>query len=208
MSHVLVSETRPDPDTVRELLGTIHSEAYELDRMVADLLVMARLDSEAVLFKAEPVDVEQAINLAVEPARRAGHDIAVDAPIGVVAVADQARLVHILRTLLSNAKKHGGPSTRVFTTCTTGKVAITVEDDGRGPETPDTLFEGFTNVGKEALIIGSVGIGLNVAQGLARKMNGQITFTRAEGLTRFNVILPLHESSRQLAPPEPVYGAA
>jgi K+-sensing histidine kinase KdpD len=190
MSHVLTGDSVTDPGTTQELLEIIHSESYELDRMVSDLLAMARLEAGAAEFKSESVDVAEVIRLAVEPARRAGHEIVVVRGDMEVALADKARVVHIIRTLLSNANKHGGPSTRVIAGETEGKVKILVEDDGPGVKDPERLFTGFVNEGREALLSGSVGIGLAVAQMTALNMNGKIEYLRKEDRTYFVLTLP------------------
>lgn len=190
MSHVLTGDSVTDPATTQELLEIIHSESYELDRMVSDLLAMARLEAGAAEFDTEPVEVAEVIRQVVEPARRAGHKIQVVDGDMEVALADKARVVHIVRTLLSNAHKHGGPNTRVITGETQGKVKILVEDDGPGVKNPERLFTGFVNEGREALLSGSVGIGLAVAQMMAFNMNGKIEYVRKDNRTYFVLTLP------------------
>ncbi len=202
MSHVLTGDSVTDPGTTQELLEIIHSESYELDRMVSDLLTMARLEAGAAEFKIEPVDVADAIRLAVEPAQRAGHEIEVIPGNMETALGDKARIVHIVRTLLSNADKHGGPTTTVITGETDQSVKIIVEDDGAGAKHPDRLFAGFVNEGKEALLAGSVGIGLAVAEKMADNMGGKIKYHRKDGRTYFVLSLPTARVS-PIVQPEP-----
>jgi K+-sensing histidine kinase KdpD len=190
MSHVLTGDTVTDPGTTQEFLEIIHSQSYELDRMVSDLLAMARLEAGAAEFKVEPVDMSEAIRQAVEPARRTGHEIEVIQGNMETALGDKARITHIVRTLLSNADTNVGSHTRVISGESGQNVKEIVEDDGDGVKDPDRLFAGFANEGRDALLSGSVGIGLTVAQRMAENMGGKIEYLRKEGRTFFVLSLP------------------
>lgn len=190
MSDVLASD-RVDPETTREFIGMIRAEAYELDRMVSDLLASSRLDAGAVTFKAESMLVADAVQRAVEPVRRTGVDVMVVADESTRAIGDPDRVVHIVRNLLSNARKHGGPAITISAaTDEAGNVQITVSDDGTEGLRPAGLFLDFANGGLGALTTGSVGLGLSVARRLARGMGGDIEYERRDDLNTFVLTLP------------------
>lgn len=190
MSDVVSDGSHIDLNTAIEFAGSIRNEAYELDRMVADLLVTARLDADAVAFKQEEFIALNAIQRCVEPARKTGQaiDVIFDQPVRVV--GDQDRVIHILRNLLSNAKKHGGPGVWIDGSTTDGVLELVVSDNGTDDLDTEGLFDGFVNGGDGALLNGSVGLGLAVARRLARGMGGDLRYERSNGLTRFIVTLP------------------
>jgi K+-sensing histidine kinase KdpD len=201
MSDVLVDGRGIDMTTARELMGLIHNEAYELDRMVADLLAFARLDTELAGFKKEPIEVADVIERAVAPARRTGHDVDVVLADDLVAVADADRVVHVLRSLLSNARRHGGPRTTVRSARIIDRVLMTVEDDGDGVLEPESIFAGFAHEGQDAVVAGSVGLGLTVARSMVQHMGGDLTYDRVAGSSIFTLDLPASQKPDEDAEP-------
>lgn len=195
MSDVLVDGRGIDLPTARELMGLIHNEAYELDRMVADLLAFARLDTELAGFKREPIDVAGVVERAVFPARRTGHEVSVVLEEGLVAIADADRVVHVLRSLLANARQHGGPGTTVRSSRIMDRILIAVEDDGDGVLDEDGLFSGFTHEGRDAVVTGSVGLGLAVAQSMVQHMGGELAYNRISDVSIFTFDLPAAPST-------------
>jgi signal transduction histidine kinase len=190
MSDVLVDGRGIDLATARELMGLIHNEAYELDRMVADLLAFARLDTELAGFKKEPVEVAHVVERAVFPARRTGHEVTVVLQEDLVAVADADRVVHVLRSLLSNARQHGGPGTTIRSSKVMDRILIAVEDDGRGVLDENDIFSGFARDGRDAVVSGSVGLGLAVARSMAQHMGGDLAYNRISDVNIFTFDLP------------------
>lgn len=190
MSDVLVDGRGIDLATARELMGLIHNEAYELDRMVADLLAFARLDTELAGFKKEPVVVANVVERAVFPARRTGHEVTVVLEEDLVAVADADRVVHVLRSLLSNARQHGGPGTTIRSSKVMDRILIAVEDDGGGVLDEDDIFSGFARDGRDAVVSGSVGLGLAVARSMAQHMGGDLAYNRISDVNIFTFDLP------------------
>ncbi|MEX1093009.1 MAG: histidine kinase dimerization/phospho-acceptor domain-containing protein [Acidimicrobiia bacterium] len=190
MSDVLVDGRGIDLATARELMGLIHNEAYELDRMVADLLAFARLDTELAGFKKEPIDVAKVVERAVFPAQRTGHEVTVVLEENLVAIADADRVVHLLRSLLSNARQHGGPETTVRSSRIMDRILIAVEDDGDEVLDPDDIFSGFASEGRDAVVSGSVGLGLAVARSMVQHMGGDLAYNRISDTNIFTFDLP------------------
>ena len=106
---------------------------------------------------------------------------------------DALRLRQVLRNLVSNAVKHGGPNIGVFGRTTAGSYRVSVVDDGAGvsPEIADRLFDRFVHDGRGALLAGSVGLGLNIARSLSEAMGGSLVYERVGSSTVFTVSLPL-----------------
>lgn len=185
MSDVLTDGKRVDRETAQEFMGVIRNEAYELDRMVSDLLATARLDAKQVSFRTDAFEVASTVDRAVGPAEKSGQQIDVDADRSLRAIGDPDRVVHILRNLLSNSHKHGGPHTWVTVRDVVGHIEIEVADSSSKELDEADLFSSFANGGAGALTNGSVGLGLSVAKRLAEGMGGTLTYRAAEGVNRF-----------------------
>jgi signal transduction histidine kinase len=179
-------------ETAPELLDMIISETSDLSRMVEDLLTTARLDAGALHYTFENVAVLEEIDEVVGPMSRAGAEITVDCEPGIVR-CDRLRLRQVLRNLLSNARKYGGPELRVEGHAEEGKFVFAVVDDGDGipPEIRDRLFQRYIHKGTQPMILGSVGLGLSIVKALTEGMGGSIHYERRDGHTRFVFAMPL-----------------
>ncbi len=189
-SEVLLTDEPGDEESVTELITVINSEAEQLARMVDDLLVAARIDMDELALVPTQTDPRFEIEAVAAPFRRAGEEIHVECASGVIEV-DVGMFRHVLRNLISNAVKHGGPTCLVMGTWDDDEVRFTVMDDGAGVDeaTEMDLFRAFANHGDRALLSGSVGLGLAVSRALARSMGGELTYVRSDGWTRFSLTL-------------------
>jgi signal transduction histidine kinase len=186
-----------DPATAAELTGLIVSDAAELSRMVDDLITAGQIETDSVVLTIDEIDIATEIETAIEPFLRIGASITY-APEDHTVVADRLRLRQIVRNLVSNATKHGGPNIEVFTELGSGTVSLFVMDDGDGIDDDrlTRLFDRYQHEGSDPLLQGSVGMGLAVARSLAVGMGGNLTYTRTNGLTYFVLRLPSHRTGR------------
>ena len=123
------------------LLATVGSEATKLERYIANLLDMARIEAGAVRLKTEPVDLVDAVAAAARDVRRIleGHHVDIDVPADLPLVrADPQLLHHCLINVLDNAGRHSGEGSpiRIRGRLTEGDVLLSVEDEGRGLPRP------------------------------------------------------------------------
>lgn len=190
MADILSDDSAVDQQTVQEFVGVIRTEAQELDRMLADILAASRLDASSITFRKEPILVSNVVGRAVEPLRKSGVDVDVDVDDSVLVTADADRVIHILRNLVTNAHRHGGPQLKVEACGGGAEVDIVVSDGGDEALAPSALFTEFANGGVGALVSGSVGLGLSVARRLARGMGGDVRYEREGGRNRFVLSLP------------------
>lgn len=173
-----------------ELLLLANQQAFEAADIIADLLVIARADIGGVSVGHEVVDVRAEIDnvLTIHP-----NEIAVigleDVP---AACADIGRVRQVLRNLLTNAVRYGGPEQRIVCSSEGHCVSIEVRDDG--PELTGTemsaLFEPYTRAHQSVGITESVGLGLTVARHLADAMGGSLEAVRDNHETVFRLRLP------------------
>ncbi len=182
-----------DPDTVLELAGLIADDAAELSRMVDDLITAGQVETGNVVLDIQEIDVDAEIEAVIEPFVRSGSSIEFT-PSGDVAEADRLRFRQVVRNLVSNAVKHGGPNVEIFTEYGGGTLSVFVMDDGDGiaDEHLSQIFDRYQHEGTGPLLEGSVGLGLAIARSLAIGMGGNLSYTRTNGLTYFVFRLPSH----------------
>ena len=197
-----VAEGAADDEESRRRAATIiEAEARRLERLVADLLELARLDAREFSLHPRPVDVADVARhaaLALEPAaREAGLQLVVAGEPGpVMAMADPERLAQVVANLVENALKYAASTVEVATRAPTGaaggSVEIGVSDDGPGidPEDLPRVFERlYTSRRQPGRKVGT-GLGLAIVRELVSAMGGQVSVGRtAEGGTRFVVML-------------------
>jgi two-component system sensor histidine kinase BaeS len=185
----------------------IGAEARRLERLVADLLELARLDAREWVLHPGPVDVAEVARHAAEAlepaAREVGVRLTVAGPGGsgaspdngtpVMAVADPERLAQVVANLIENALKYAATAVEVATRAgPDGAVEIGVADDGPGidPEDLPRVFERlYTSRRQPGRKVGT-GLGLAIVRELVAAMGGRVSVgPTADGGTRFVVTL-------------------
>jgi two-component system sensor histidine kinase KdpD len=168
-------EVQWDPSDEAELLATIEESADRLDRLVANLLDMSRLQTGVVNPLARPVSVDEVLqpSLANVPGDRVKIEVPDDLP---PVVADPGLLERSLANVVENAVRHGGAEpVRISARTRGGTVELRVVD--HGPGVPDAsksrMFEPFQRLGDRPRGDG-VGLGLAVARGFAEAIGGDL----------------------------------
>ena len=186
-----------DAATAKELTGLIVSEATDLSRMVDDLITAGQIETGNVALMIEELGLDPEIETVIDPFVRTGATIRFT-ETGATGVVDRQRFRQILRNLVSNAVKHGGPNIEIFGEQGVGVVSLFVMDDGDGIDDSrlTRLFDRYQHEGAEPLLQGSVGLGLAIARSLAIGMGGDLTYTRTSGLTYFVLRVPSLRSGR------------
>lgn len=191
-AEVLSDGSVSGAEATQEAAQVIANEAAEMTRMVDDLLVASRLESTGVGIDLAPTPVHGVVESAITPFERAGGQVARE-PTTAMALADAARLRHVLVNLLSNAFRHGGAHVGVSVTSDGQQVGIEVWDDGPGVSDDQLvrMFDRFVHQGDEPLLTGSVGLGLAVASRLTDLMGGGLQYQRYNGKSYFVASLPV-----------------
>ncbi|MFG6194292.1 DUF4118 domain-containing protein [Nonomuraea sp. JJY05] len=161
-----------------ELVDTAKESLDKLDRLVANLLDMSRLQAGVLGLTPEPVALEEVVPRAVDdlgPVRdRIEGDVSVELP---EIVADPALLERVLVNLMSNAVRYSPPDEPVLVTASRHgeHVEIRVIDRGPGipPEAHDRVFQPFQRLGDRDNHAG-VGLGLALSRGLTEAMGGTL----------------------------------
>jgi signal transduction histidine kinase len=177
----------------RELVALAHQQAADASEIVEDLLTATRLESSALSVSLEPVDLSREVETTMRRFSGEGVTVTVEAQEDLPdAEADGLRVRQILRNLVSNAVRYGGPSIRILTRAEEDVIQVVVGDNGRGVprEEEGTLFLPYrrSKSGHSA----SVGLGLWISRQLAVAMSGNLEYRRVEGWTEFALTLPVH----------------
>jgi signal transduction histidine kinase len=169
-----------DGATRAEVMADVVAEAERLERMVENLLVLARVERNALLGGDEPVVLRPiAVQVAAAEERRApAARVVVDMPVGLPPVRGDAGSIELaLRNLVSNAIKYGprgGVVTVRASATADGVVEVRVLDAGPGfgAAGPDRVFDLFYRAPGADRIAPGAGIGLYVVRSLIASMGG------------------------------------
>jgi signal transduction histidine kinase len=176
-------------------LTVIAAEAERLERLVGDVLDLAKLDAHRFTVLQEEVDMERLVERAyvtfTEEARRRGIEYRQELEARPVIVSDGDRVLQIITNLLSNAFRWtpDGGQVDLHLSGTDGSVYVGVADSGPGiaPSERERIFRPFWSRGG-----GGTGLGLAIAQELAAALGGRISLeSSAETGSRFELMLPV-----------------
>ncbi len=189
------------PDKLQRLMTLIRHEASRMGRLVDDLLMLARLDTDRPLDRRH-VDLASIGAQAVQAARVVSPDrpITLLADDPVIVYADTERLRQVIDNLIANAAQHTPPRSPVIVSVagTSGIGEIIVADNGPGmtAEQAAHVFERFYRTDDaRTRARGGTGLGLSIAASLAAAHGGDITVdTRPGEGAAFHVRLPLAAS--------------
>lgn len=189
-----------DDATRVELLGLVSDEVDRLDRLVANLLSLSRIEADAVVLERQAVDLEE---LVADQLRRLAPlfvdlrtrvSIPADLPL---LDADYSQLEQVFMNLLANAARHAPSGTDVWVVVAKeGADQVRVEVSDRGSGVPaaeaERIFEPFQR-GEGSR---STGIGLAICRAIVEAHGGEIRVERTfGGGATFVFTLPVHRGT-------------
>jgi signal transduction histidine kinase len=183
-----------DPDARALSLDVIASEAGRLERLVGDVLDLAKLDARRFTVLREEVDMAQLLERAYtvygDEARRRSIDYRREVGSRPVIVSDGDRVLQIVSNLLDNAFRWtpDGGAIELSLRAEDGSVAVGVADTGPGirADERERIFRPFWS--RDG---GGTGLGLAIARELALALGGRIDLDTAPGEgSRFELVLP------------------
>jgi two-component system phosphate regulon sensor histidine kinase PhoR len=196
-----LSESDVDAEDSRRFLAIISRHALRMERLVKDLLRLARLDARQETLEVAACDVRGLIqsvvtDLAVSLDERQQRVTVTVTPEGATVPADSAKLHDVLRNLIANASTYAPPESTVEVSAevTAGQATITIDDSGPGIPEEDLgrVFERFYRVDKSrARDPGGTGLGLAIVKHLMELHGGTVqAANRQGGGARFILTLP------------------
>jgi two-component system, OmpR family, sensor histidine kinase KdpD len=193
-----------DEATRDDLLDVVADEAERLDRLVANLLSLSRIEAGALVPDLQAVDLEELFSDRVRRLSRVLRDVRVEThvPTGLPLVdADYVLLDQVLTNLLENAARHAPPHSTVrIDACERGDMMeVSVSDEGEGVPAAERaqIFEPFRTGSSPQR---SSGVGLAICRAIVEAHGGTISVGDAQPAAdggppgaRFTFTLPLHQ---------------
>lgn len=174
--------------------STLLEENQRMERLVHDLLYLARLDEGGVRLRILQVDVDDLVLEESAHLRERGRvrlDIGGVTPARIAGDAD--RLRRVLRNLLENAERHARSTVSLEVESSDREVRVVVADDGPGipHEDRERIFNRFTRLDDaRSRRDGGAGLGLSIAREIVKAHGGTLTVADSSSGTRLLVSLP------------------
>jgi len=164
-----------------DLLATLQDEAERLNRFVSNLLDMTRLESGAIEFKLELLDVAEIVGSALQRAGNvlAGHRVEANIePDLPMLRLDAVLFEQVLFNLLDNAAKYSPPGSRIDIRATRDGELVEIEVVDEGPGIPaadlERIFDKFYRVQAQDRRRAGTGLGLAICRGFVEALGGWI----------------------------------
>lgn len=184
------------------VLDTIEERAEHLARLVDDLLIAARTDSETSLrVENAPMDLVSAVRDAATAFPEVDGRLHIDPSEPLWVLADRTRVMQVVGNLVGNAIKYtpGDAAIEVHFSRDEEWVDVQVVDNGPGIalDEQERVFERFYRI-EDPLTMrtGGSGLGLHISRQLARAMGGDVTLTSSPGAGS-TFVLRLHEAEAE-----------
>jgi two-component system sensor histidine kinase KdpD len=193
--------TEYDEKVREELLDLVGDEAERLDRLVANLLSLSRVETGSLKPEPQALPLDELLMTRVRKLNRVLRNVRVqvDVPFTLpLADGDYTLVDQVVTNLLENAARHSpdGGSVRVRAREREGWIEVSVTDQGPGvdPEDRDRIFEPFSR-GKGST---SSGVGLAICKAIVEAHGGSIAVQAGDESDRtgatFVFTLPVHRS--------------
>jgi len=190
-----------DRDAHDRFLEIIHRQAERMERLVKDLLRLARLEAGQETVELAPCDVTALVRgivgdfEAAATAKQQTVEVVVTPEAGMINT-DAAKLHDIVRNLVENAVNYTPPGGAIDISArvTGGRFQLSVADTGHGiaPDDLGRVFERFYRVDKSRARPGGTGLGLSIVKHLVQVLGGEVVVeNQATGGALFTVSLPI-----------------
>jgi len=196
-----------DPEQVRRFAKRLTKESERLARITQEIIELSRLQASDALTKAELVDVDHVVALAIDQNRVVAEahkvHLASGGDAGAEVYGDEALLATALHNLIANAIQYSPKGSRVGVGVShnDGIVEIAVTDQGVGipDEDQDRVFERFFRTDPaRSRHTGGTGLGLSIVKHVVQNHGGDIRVWSQPGNgSTFTIRLP--EASRAAA---------
>ncbi len=199
--------TKLTDDEKADLLATIIDESERLNRFIANLLDMTKLESGAVTPNLVPHDLSEIVGSALRRASKIlrHHEVRLELATDVPMIAlDAVLFEQVLFNLLDNAAKYAAAGTTIFirTWRDLDSASLQIVDEGDGIPQNDLehIFDKFYRAQKTDQVRAGTGLGLAISRGFVEAMRGTIIASnRADGRGAvFTIRLPIPGQRRNL----------
>ncbi len=186
--EVALARERPAAE-YRAALSDALASTSRLCRLAEDLLTLARLESAAESHDRAPVDLSEMLRELGEAwgdiAMHQHISLEVEVPEGLCVRGNAGDLYRLFNNLIDNAVRHAAGASRIHVSAArvAGAITVSVADNGAGiaPQDMARIFDRFHRGHGAAPHEGGSGLGLNIAQEIARTHGGRITVSNRDG---------------------------
>jgi two-component system sensor histidine kinase KdpD len=198
---------RLDDKAKTDLVATILDESERLNRFIANLLDMTKLEAGSIKPKMARHDVGEIVGSVLERARKilARHTVEIEIAGGLPMLElDPVLFEQVLFNLLDNAAKYAPPETtiRIESWQEGETVKLQVIDEGGGipPEEVELVFEKFHRASKGDQVRAGTGLGLAISRGFIEAMGGTIDAANRSDRSGavFTINLPVPKATERL----------
>lgn len=188
-----VSQAHPDAFEPGELADTVAAESVRMQRLVEQLLVLARSDEGPARSLGE-VDLDDLVLAEAARLRRRGTAVDTSAVAAVRLHGSQVAWTQVLRNLTDNAARHASGAVALTLAEEEGRVLLRVDDDGSGVPAGERerIFDRFVRLDEaRSRDSGGSGLGLAIVRDLVTAMGGEVRLGDSPaGGARFEVSVP------------------
>ncbi|MBN1587092.1 MAG: HAMP domain-containing protein [Candidatus Omnitrophica bacterium] len=186
LAETLEEGALEDPKNNRRFLGIIREESSRLERLIEDLLQLARIESQEAAFKTQEVDLEKLVlGLAKtfqSELKKRSQKLQIELGNLPPVQGDPRRLEQVFINLMDNAIKYNKDcgEIRISAQKADGKLRISVQDTGIGIPEEDLprIFERFYRVDKaRSRELGGTGLGLSIVKHIVEEHGGEVSVT-------------------------------
>jgi signal transduction histidine kinase len=198
-SQAIMDGVASDPAAAQRAAGIINDEAGRMNRMVQELLDLARVEAGRFNMTKQQIKLDELLRGLGErltpKAAAKNITLTVEVPSLPTVAGDGDRLIQVFTNMIDNAIKHtpaGGRIELIATTKDNG-VLIKVRDTGEGIPADDLphIFERFYQVDKSRQRKEGAGLGLTITKQIVEAHSGTLGVESVEGLgTAFSVWFP------------------
>jgi signal transduction histidine kinase len=213
LEMLLIGADNGDVETSRRLMRGMYAEIQRMQRLVENLLVLARLDEDRLMLREDAVNMQELLDIVYNQAQQLAHGqqimCAVDTHT-LCAKVDADKLQQVLLIIIDNALKFTAEYGQIkILAYNKGQEAIIVEvhDNGRGIPTDDLphVFDRFYRVdqarSRQPQQVGGNGLGLAIAKEVIEAQGGTIMISSKLALGT-TVTLCLHTTPPPTTPPQ------
>ncbi len=191
---------QPRPDVERELMTIIDEEADRLNRLVAEVLEMVRIEAGKLHLEKRALDISEVIGATLAELRPVLHDRPLDVRLQdalPAAHADFDFVQQVLKQLLDNALKYSPPGSPLTISARAGegRIVVSVVDRGSGIDEQEQMhiFDKFFRAREHRFRVPGTGMGLAIAKGIVEAHGGKIWVTSEPGQgSVFSFALPAY----------------
>jgi signal transduction histidine kinase len=189
-----VALAHPDDTRWPEIAADVLATNRRMERLVRDLLFLARSDEAALRATAVPVDLDDIV-LAEAARIRTGTRIRLDTSrvSAAAALGRRDELLRAVGNVLDNAARHCSSVVTIELSSDASTVTLAVQDDGSGidPSDRERVFERFTRLDEaRSRARGGAGLGLAIAREIIQRHGGRIVVDGGQPGARFVIRLP------------------